>query len=163
EMLGLGRITGSFVPPSFDFALPVPAATFDPKKAKQLVTEAGYPDGFDARDITPLPPYTALGEAGAGALPGPRVQERVRGAARRVPDGVAREEAPRPPHRRDGRRGQRRRAARALRDEDGDLLVRRAARAGGSVRAAGEGAGPEEAGDDTPPDPARRRRAPARR
>src|SRR5262245_24791366 len=29
EMLGLGRLTGSFVPPSFDFALPVPAPPLD--------------------------------------------------------------------------------------------------------------------------------------
>src|SRR6266513_523329 len=62
EMLGLGRATGSFVPPTFDFALKVEPPAFDPKRAKQLVAEAGYPNGFEAGDLTPLPPYTSLGE-----------------------------------------------------------------------------------------------------
>src|SRR6266850_4794399 len=62
EMLGLGKATGSFVPPEFDFALRVEPPPFDIKRAKQLMVEAGYPNGFDAGDITPLPPYTSLAE-----------------------------------------------------------------------------------------------------
>ena len=63
EMLGLGRTTGSFVPPEFDFALKVDPPAYDVKRAKQLMAEAGHPNGFNAGTLTPLPPYTTLAEA----------------------------------------------------------------------------------------------------
>src|SRR6185436_3999775 len=47
EMLGLGRITGSFVPPEFEFALKIDPPALDLKRAKQLMAEAGYANGFD--------------------------------------------------------------------------------------------------------------------
>jgi len=78
EMLGLGRATGSFVPPTFDFALSIEPPPFDVKRAKQLMVEAGYPNGFDAGDLTPLPPYTALGEAVGGYLQAIGIRTRVR-------------------------------------------------------------------------------------
>ena len=78
EMLGLGKVTGSFVPPTFDFALTIEPPRLDPKRARQLLTEAGYPNGFDAGDLTPLPPYTALGEAVGSYLQGIGIRTRVR-------------------------------------------------------------------------------------
>jgi peptide/nickel transport system substrate-binding protein len=82
EMIGLGRVTGAFVPPEFDFALKMEPPAFDPKRAKQLMVEAGYPNGFDAGDLTPLPPYTALGEAVGGFLQAIGIRSRVRAMER---------------------------------------------------------------------------------
>ncbi len=78
EMLGFGRPTGSFVPPTFDFALAIDPDRYDPKRAKQLLAEAGYGNGFDAGELSPLPPYTALGEAVANYLQAIGIRSRVR-------------------------------------------------------------------------------------
>jgi peptide/nickel transport system substrate-binding protein len=68
ETLGLSRPTGSTVPRDFEFALPFEPPPHDPKRAKQLMAEAGYPNGFDGGEITPFPPYNAMGEAIMGWL-----------------------------------------------------------------------------------------------
>jgi peptide/nickel transport system substrate-binding protein len=78
EMLGLGKATGGFVPPEFDFALKVPPPAFDPVRAKRLLAEAGYPNGFEAGDLTPLPPYTTLGETVSGMLQAVGIRSHVR-------------------------------------------------------------------------------------
>src|SRR5499427_2074273 len=68
ENLGASRLTGSIVPAKFEFALPLPPYAYDPAKAKALLAEAGYPNGFDAGDFTPFPPYFSMGEAVANYL-----------------------------------------------------------------------------------------------
>src|SRR5262249_26368563 len=68
EMLGMGKLASSNIPPEFDFALKLEPPVYDPKRAKQLMVEAGYANGFDAGDLTPLPPYTTLAESVAGML-----------------------------------------------------------------------------------------------
>src|SRR5438477_10568774 len=50
ETLGLSRITGSLIPHTFDFYWPAPVPTHDLAKARQLLAESGYPNGFDAGD-----------------------------------------------------------------------------------------------------------------
>src|SRR5207244_29633 len=50
----------------------------DPARAKRLLAEAGYPDGFDAGDLTPLPPFTTMGEAFANNLAAVGIRTRVR-------------------------------------------------------------------------------------
>src|SRR5262249_46063918 len=63
ERLGLGQPTGSIIPRSLEFALPLGAFPYDPAPAKRLLAEAGYPHGFEAGDLTPLPPFVTMGEA----------------------------------------------------------------------------------------------------
>jgi peptide/nickel transport system substrate-binding protein len=45
--LGFSRMTGSIIPRDFEFAWPAPPYAYDVRKAKQLLTEAGYPQGFE--------------------------------------------------------------------------------------------------------------------
>jgi len=78
ETIGLSRPVGSIVPRDFEFALPFEPHPFDPKRARQLLTEAGYPNGFDAGDLTPFPPYNAMGEAIQGWLQTVSIRTRMR-------------------------------------------------------------------------------------
>jgi peptide/nickel transport system substrate-binding protein len=82
ERLGLSRLTGSIIPSTLDFALPLEPYAYDPEQAKRLLTEAGYPNGFDAQDITPTPPFTTFAEAVANYLGAVGIRVRVRSMER---------------------------------------------------------------------------------
>ena len=61
--LGYSRLTGNpFVPDSFDFYWQPPKPVYDPAKAKQLLAEAGHPNGFDAGEYYCDVSYANLGE-----------------------------------------------------------------------------------------------------
>lgn len=68
ETLGLSKLTGTTMPRDFDFVLPREPYPYDPVRAKQLLKEAGYPNGFDAGEITPNPPFYPFAEATANFL-----------------------------------------------------------------------------------------------
>src|SRR2546427_10745809 len=78
ENLGASRLTGSIVPRKFEFALPLEPYAYDPAKAKKLLAEAGYPNGFDAGDLYPWPPYFSMVEAIGGYLGTVGIKTRMR-------------------------------------------------------------------------------------
>jgi peptide/nickel transport system substrate-binding protein len=78
ENLGASRLTGNIVPRTFEFAIPMEPHAYDPARARQLLAEAGYPNGFDAGDVHPWPPYFSVGEAVAANLAAVGIKARVR-------------------------------------------------------------------------------------
>jgi peptide/nickel transport system substrate-binding protein len=78
EFLGFAGLTNNVVPRHMEFALPLEPPAFDAKRARQLLAEAGYPNGFDAGDFTPNPPYFTQGEAIIGNLAAIGIRLRMR-------------------------------------------------------------------------------------
>jgi peptide/nickel transport system substrate-binding protein len=78
QTLGASPITANIVPRAFEFALPLEAYPYNRDKAKQLLKEAGYPNGFDAGEITSGPPYHALAEGVANYLQAVGIRVKVR-------------------------------------------------------------------------------------
>ncbi|PYM11749.1 MAG: hypothetical protein DMD81_26040, partial [Candidatus Rokuibacteriota bacterium] len=78
ETLGASKPTGSMIPRTFEFALPIEPYPHDPAKAKKLLAEAGYPNGFDGGELHVTPPYFARGEAVGGYLGAVGIRLRMR-------------------------------------------------------------------------------------
>ena len=82
ERLGFSRLTGSIIPSVMDFALRIEPYPYDPTHAKRMLADAGYPNGFDAGDLTPVPPFTSFGEGVANYLAAIGIRTRVRSMER---------------------------------------------------------------------------------
>jgi peptide/nickel transport system substrate-binding protein len=61
--VGMCPPAGVIVPRVMDFALQVEPPPYDPTKAKQLLAEAGYPNGIDAGEFFPIPGFPTVAEA----------------------------------------------------------------------------------------------------
>jgi peptide/nickel transport system substrate-binding protein len=76
--LGHSRLNGSIIPSTFDFYWPPPAPVFNAARAKQLLAEAGYPNGFDAGEYFCDASYANLGEAVANNLQAVGIRVKLR-------------------------------------------------------------------------------------
>jgi peptide/nickel transport system substrate-binding protein len=77
--LGYSRISGNpLVPDYFEFYWQPPTPVHDRPKARQLLTEAGYPNGFDAGFFTCDSSYANLGEAVLDSLGGVGIRAKLR-------------------------------------------------------------------------------------
>ncbi len=80
--LGLCPPAGVIVPRVMEFALQVEPPPYDPQKAKQLLTEAGYPNGLDAGDFAAIPGFPTVAEAVVNYLNAAGVRVRLRAMER---------------------------------------------------------------------------------
>ncbi|HEY3101195.1 MAG TPA: ABC transporter substrate-binding protein [Methylomirabilota bacterium] len=78
EYLGFARPASSIIPRDFQFFWAAPPYPHDPARARQLLTEAGYPRGFDAGDLTTDAVYAVTGEAVVNDLRAVGIRARLR-------------------------------------------------------------------------------------
>jgi peptide/nickel transport system substrate-binding protein len=76
--LGFCPPAGVIVPRVMEFALQVPPLPYDPAKAKQLLAEAGYPNGLDAGEFVAIPGFPTVGEAVLNNLNAVGIRMRMR-------------------------------------------------------------------------------------
>jgi peptide/nickel transport system substrate-binding protein len=80
--LGLSKITWSIVQSTFEFFWQPPAHPYDPARARQLLAEAGYQNGFDAGDFFTDLQVASWGEAMVNYLKAVKIQLRLRSLER---------------------------------------------------------------------------------
>jgi len=62
ECDGLGQVDGNWINDDVEYGMPWPKWERSLPKAKQLMAEAGYPNGFNVAWVTPAPNYYSRGE-----------------------------------------------------------------------------------------------------
>ena len=78
ETLGHSVLSGSIIPHKFEYTLKLEPYAYDPNKAKQLLKEAGYGNGFDAGDYSCDQVYAGVVEAAVNDLGAVGIRARVR-------------------------------------------------------------------------------------
>jgi peptide/nickel transport system substrate-binding protein len=76
--LGFCPPTSVIVPRVMDFAMQTTGLPYDAAKARQLLKEAGYPNGLDAGEFVPIPPFFATAEAAVNYLNAVGIRLRIR-------------------------------------------------------------------------------------
>jgi peptide/nickel transport system substrate-binding protein len=76
--LGFCPPTSVIVPRVMDFAMQTGPLPYDPARARQLLKEAGYPNGLDAGEFVPIPPFFATAEAAVNFLNTVGIRVRIR-------------------------------------------------------------------------------------
>ena len=80
--LGFCPPAGVIVPRVMDFALQVEPPAYDVRKAKQLLTEAGYPNGLDAGDFVGIPGFPTVAESVVNDLTTAGIRVKMRATER---------------------------------------------------------------------------------
>ena len=62
ECDGMGQVDGNWINDDVEYGLPWPKWERNVVKAKQLMAEAGFPNGFNVDWVTPVPNYYSRGE-----------------------------------------------------------------------------------------------------
>jgi peptide/nickel transport system substrate-binding protein len=76
--LGFCPPAGVIVPRVMDYALQVEPPPYDMQKAKQLLAEAGYPNGFDGGEFAAIPGFPTVAEAVVNDLKAVGINLRMR-------------------------------------------------------------------------------------
>ena len=84
EYLGFGKAASSIIPREYEFYWAPPEYPHDPARAKQLLTEAGYPKGFDAGEVATDVVFAPEAEAVINGLRSVRIRARLRPMERAV-------------------------------------------------------------------------------
>ena len=82
ETLGFSKMTYSMIPSNFEFFWQPPVIADDRARAKQLLTEAGYPNGFDAGDFTCDAVHVGIAEPVANDLQAAGIRVKLRALER---------------------------------------------------------------------------------
>jgi ABC-type transport system substrate-binding protein len=80
--LGFCPPAGVIVPRVMDFALQAEPLAYDPKKARQLLAEAGFPNGLDGGEFVPIPGFPTVAEATVNDLNAAGIRVKLRAMER---------------------------------------------------------------------------------